>query len=383
MRSGALLLAVLATASALIVWRTQATDPQVSGDTFWYARQAARFAGATDHAAIVDAAGFMTDQRGGDPAYWLDLVDTIDRRYPAIFEARPLYPLSAAPLVPLTGLDALLVVSAIAGLVTAGLVALGALHIWSSAIAGFVAGIAAVALPAGDWFAFAYADGAMLAAWAATLLLAGHHLQHGGRTSAAGFGVAMLATILAKSANGFVLALAIIVVAAVLLVRRSDARGRAVVLAGVASVIGASFLVISSLLGLSGIGESLQDLATHHFRDPDVADPVGALLRRDGHLLAAAPGMIGDAAVPITVALVGLTILLLRPSAVALLWTVAAAGCLLLVLLHPLPSEIPRLLAPVWLSVAIGLGALAASALIRARKGPRLYSRRPTAVSRT
>jgi hypothetical protein len=70
--------------------------------------------------------------------------------------------------------------------------------------------------------------------------------------------------------------------------------------------------------------------------------------------------MIGTALVPIGVALAGLTTLASRRSAPATLWAIAAAGSFLLVLLHPLTSEIPRLLAPLWLSVAIGLGGLAA-----------------------
>jgi hypothetical protein len=64
--------------------------------------------------------------------------------------------------------------------------------------------------------------------------------------------------------------------------------------------------------------------------------------------------MVASAAVPIGLVVVGL-VALRRFTKRADVWLSASLCCVTLVAVHPLPSEIPRLMAPAWLAVAIGL----------------------------
>ena len=204
---------VIVIAAVLLSIRLVTAPRVVSGDTFWYARAALRFTGATEGASTDGAAAFMRDERGDEPDYWVGLVAEIDSRYGAIFASRPLYPLLAAPLLPLFGLSALIVVSVGAGIVCSAIAAVTAHHLWHSPVASIAAGILVVALPSGASIAFAYADGVMLAAWSATLALAGAYVRRGGRWRAAA--LRSVATLfMAKSANGMLLTLTIALLAA-------------------------------------------------------------------------------------------------------------------------------------------------------------------------
>lgn len=345
-------------AAVLLSIRLVTAPRVVSGDTFWYARAALRFTGATEGASTDGAAAFMRDQRGDEPDYWVGLVAEIDSRYRAIFASRPLYPLLAAALLPLFGLSALIVVSVGAGIVCSAIAAVTAHHLWHSPIASIAAGILVVALPSGASIAFAYADGVMLAAWSATLALAGAYVRRGGRWRAAAFGIGLAALFMAKSANGMLLTLTIALLAAALVIFERRERMQAVSLAAIALIITGTYLAISPLLGYAGIEDSLQDLATHHFRDPDVADPVGLLLRSDRALLVAAPGMLAAAILPVVASVIGIGGLIQRRTVEAAMWAAAGAASLVLVLLHPITTEIPRLVAPLWLSAALGYGGI-------------------------
>jgi hypothetical protein len=352
-------------AAVLLSIRLLTAPRVVSGDTFWYARATLLFSGAGETAATDGAAAFMHEQRGDAPESWVRLVAEIDPRYPAIFASRPLYPLLAAPLLPLVGLSGLLIVSLAAGVACAAFAATAAYRIWESAIAAIAAGILVVALPSGASIAFAYADGLMIAAWTATLVLAADYLGRGGRWRVVAFAVALAASVMAKSANGMLLALTFVGLAVVLAIFRNQQRRGAIVLAGVAMAITVTYLGISPLLGFAGIGDSLQDLATLHFSAPDVADPIGLLLRRDRALIAAAPSMVAAAMIPVIACVIGLGALIQRRSVAAMVWAAAGAGSFVLVLLHPITTEIPRLVAPLWVSVALGFGGLLSVALKR------------------
>lgn len=356
---------VACVAILVILLRLNATDRVVGGDTFWYARQAAAFSGSST--AVQDAATFMAERRGDDPATWERTAVEIDPRYPAIFAARPLYPLLAAPLTEPLGLAALQVVSVIAGIACAAAVAASTIGWSGSLLAGVIAGAAVVILPSGDWFVFMYADGLMLALWASCLLVAGQFVREPRAGWLAVFVVLLSALVVTKSANGAVMALAL-TAAAALGMFRVGSRGPMVGLAVAACAVTVAYLAVSALLGYSGLAESLQDLATQHFRIPDVANPVGELLARDGALIASVPAMVLDAPLPLTVVALGLAMLLVAGKTLGMLWLIAGVSCAVLVLLHPLPSEIPRLMAPVWLSVAIGLASAGRVALVATRR---------------
>ncbi len=361
----AAIVTVTCVAILVILLRLNATDRFVGGDTFWYSRQAAAFSGSST--AVQDAARFMAERRGDDPAAWERIAVEIDPRYPAIFAARPLYPLLAAPLTEPLGLAALQVVSVIAGIACAAAVAASTIGWSGSLLAGVIAGAAAVILPSGDWFVFMYADGLMLALWASCLLAAGQFVRERRAGWLAVFIFLLSGLFVTKSANGTVMALALTAVAA-LGMFRAGLRDPLVGLAVAAWGVTVSYLAVSALLGYSGLAESLQDLATQHFRIPDVANPVGELLVRDGALISSVPAMVLDAPLSVIIAAVGLAILLVVGKTLGVLWLIAGVSCVVLVLLHPLPSEIPRLMAPVWLSVSVGLASAGRVALFAARR---------------
>src|SRR5260221_307060 len=87
-------------------------------DTFWYTRMAFQDAGATASNATIAAAGAMVGWRGsGSLDGYVHTVAAVDPRYAAIFEARPMYPLVAAPFIPILGPDAMVAASLLAGVV--------------------------------------------------------------------------------------------------------------------------------------------------------------------------------------------------------------------------------------------------------------------------
>ncbi|GIF16251.1 hypothetical protein FHX34_104750 [Actinoplanes teichomyceticus] len=72
------------------------------------------------------------------------------------------------------------------------------------------------------------------------------------------------------------------VLAVVVLVRRRRAGGGAdgaATLIGVSVAAAAAMFLVSKLLGWPGTADTMQDLLTNHFREPDVADPLGGWLR--------------------------------------------------------------------------------------------------------
>jgi hypothetical protein len=119
-----------------------------------------------------------------------------------------------------------------------------------------------------------------------------------------------------------------------------------------------AFTAYVSVIGYPGLIEQLQDLPTKHFRLPPVSDPVAVLV------------MVNQAQLPSLVQSWAGEPLLVLASAVALagyaarrqLWTVpfliGAAAVVGLLVLHPVKSEAPRLLSPIWTTIHLGIGLL-------------------------
>jgi hypothetical protein len=345
--------ALAAVAILVSLVRLAVSGPGSTGDTFWYARQTFELNGHTEATANELASRLMANVRGDDPAAWLRVAGSIDPRYPAIFTARPLYPLAANAMLPTDGFRGLLLVSVLAGAVCALAVASAGRLLSGSSAIGLLAGLLTVLLPSGQWFRYLLADGLMLGVWAIALHAATRFRHLGGTGWLVVFATAVAGLWLAKSANGaaLVLGVALAPLATGFPTLRS---GRTLRLLVVGVGVGIGYVALSWLLGFAGIGDSLQDLATGHFALPDSGNPVGDLLSREGSLLTSLPGMVASAAVPIGLVVVGL-VALRRFTKRADVWLSASLCCVTLVAVHPLPSEIPRLMAPVWLAVAIGL----------------------------
>ncbi|MBI2775890.1 MAG: hypothetical protein HYX57_01300 [Chloroflexi bacterium] len=173
---------ILALGASLWGIRWATTGDRASGDTFWYARQALRLAGESTTSATAEAARYIVNLgHGSDEAVWISMAETIDGRYPAIFDSRPVYPLVAAAFVPFIGLDGLVAAAFLAGLVFALAIGLVAYAVTGSRLASVAAVVLAYALPSGEWLAFLYADGWMMAFTVISLGCATAYLLRGGR----------------------------------------------------------------------------------------------------------------------------------------------------------------------------------------------------------
>jgi hypothetical protein len=133
----------------------------------------------------------------------------------------------------------------------------------------------------------------------------------------------------------------------------------------VATVAAGGLHVAKAPLGQPGVLDSIQDLLTDHFTRPDVAAPLVELVLVDLRQLPR--WLAGLLVAPVEVGLVVIAaIALVRfAGAVGLPWLSGATATLLLVFVHPVTSEIPRLLAPIWVTVAIGLVVAGRHALVR------------------
>lgn len=355
--------------------RSQIEPPRVGGDVFWYVRYAFQLAGLSEALATRETAEFMVAAgQSADPARLITFVETIDPRYPAIFASRPFYPLTFAPLIRILEPQAAMHVSIVTAAALFAAITGWFVRLVSGSLPIAVGVVAlAFALPSGGWFAHFYAEGWMLALWSAGLAFAGLFLARGagGHLGAAVAGLILL--YLTKPANGAVLALTLALVGFVgASLPRLEPRRRYLVLAASATAVALTHLIALRVLGLPGLTESLQDTFTAHFTQPDVADPYGSLVRRNLQLLPAMVTWVTHD--PLTPAvMLGLAALGLIRRGWAVLWLVGGLATGLTVLLHPVTTQFERLMAPTWLSAALGIGVAAAagaSAFSRRRRAP-------------
>lgn len=369
--SPALLAMILVLGATLWGVRWASSDRHASGDTFWYARAALRFAGESTPDATVDAARYIVGQgRGNDEAAWIHVAETIDRRYPAIFDSRPVYPLVAAAFIPFVGLDGMLVAALLSGLIFAVAIGVIAYRLTGSRAASLGAVLLAYALPSGQSLVFLYADGWMLAFLAIALGCATAYLLEGKRGWLLAFALTLVAVYGSKPANGAIVVAATVALAGLVLVARSPSRARVARLASVAAAIGAGQIILFAVIGAPGLNETLQDYFTGHFAVPDVADPLRLLIVRDISLV---PWLLVSLLlnpIVLAVAVLGLAPLLVVRTAWAFLWVLAGVATTLAVLLHPVLSEIPRLMAPIWVAVALG-GSLVIPSLLGSNRWKR------------
>jgi hypothetical protein len=335
--------------------RWELNERRAGGDAFWYSRAAFGFAGSSPGEATREAADVMVAYRGQEAGGWLTAPETVDPRYQRIFVARPLYPLVAAPFVPVLGIDAMVAAALLGGTCLAVVIGWSAWHLTRSRPVAAAAALFVFALPSGQFIAYLAPEGWMLALWAAGLAVASLQLAdpRPGRLGLLAVATALL--VVTKSPNAAVLAVALMVVALVAWRLDWPERRPALQAASVASAVVAGQAVVNAALGLPGFLDSVQDVLTDHFTQPDVESPMLALAAFDLRQLPRwLTGLVGA---PIELLLVvGGAVALARSGARwAIVWIVGGLATLLVVLAHPVTSEIPRLLAPIWASVALGL----------------------------
>ena len=366
---GATLVILAALGAVLWLGRWQLVERRAGGDAFWYARSAFLLAGSSDDDATRGAAEVMVRYRGQPAEGWLAAPDTVDARYEAIFRARPLYPAVAAPFVASLGPDALVAAALVGGIALAVAVAWVGLLISGSWWTGALASVLVFVLPSGAFVAYLAPEGWMLAAWTVGLGAAVLHLDRPRARMLAVLAVAIAVISVTKSANAGVLAVALVAVAVIASARKVPMRRAAVGAAATASSVFVASVVAGAALGLPGLTESVQDLLTDHFTKPDVASPWLELVLLDARQVPRwALGLL-RAPVELGLVVAGAISLARYGGERAFPWLVGGAATVLVVFAHPVTSEIPRLLAPIWVAVALGLAAATARgiAMVRGR----------------
>jgi hypothetical protein len=365
-----LLAAVIGSGFWILRWSSDAS--RATPDTFWYARDAFRYAGYPEHHADITAARITcgalrragrTDDYDNCLRYRAGLPGAAPIRFQRIFTSRPGYALLTVPFVRAFGGAGFLIGSAALG------VACGSALVLLALAAGLRPGQALLAevmfylLPTGLWVSRMLAEAplvlCLLTSMIGTLLLLrGHARPLAATLLAAG----LIGLCLVKPANGVALTAGLIAVAAVrpgVNRARPAHRSYAIVAAVSAAVLGAN-LAISAALHLPGLDETLQDTFTHHFHQPDVADPWPLLAERLGGLWKEhlAPGMLAHPVIPAVYLLAAIALFQrLRPDAA---WSLAVAGLTgaAVISMHPVSTETARLTQVTWIPVAIGLAAL-------------------------
>jgi hypothetical protein len=336
-----------------------------AGDSFWYARAALELRGDTEDEATRAAAEFIVGEgRASDPEAYVTYARTIDPRYPAIFESRPIYPVIVAAFLTIAELRAAMALAALlAGIVFSTGFGWFVQRATGSLAAALGAVVIAFVLPSGRWFAFMLADGWMLAFGALALAFGSLYLLDPRPRYLAAALVSIVMTYLTKPANGAVLVVAFALIGVGAWAFGSPSRKQAGVLAVAAGLVGLTQVAAFAILGLPGFETTLQDMFTSHFSNADVADPLQRLLGRDLEVVRMALAF--PLQEPLTVLLLAglLAPLVAIRRSWAAAWLVAAFASALTVLAHPVTTEFPRLLAPIWVSAALGGGLWMAWAL--------------------
>ncbi|MFI7497873.1 hypothetical protein ACIBVL_05055 [Streptomyces sp. NPDC049687] len=291
---------------------------------------------------------------------WADAEDitTADPRYQAIFSSRPGYPLLAAPFV---GAFGVLKGMRLLGLLTAAagsLMVFGLLRGAGLARGAAVVGqVAFLATPLGWWSAQALGEGLFTvcvlgALWGGLLLLRNRSLPWAAALTSLAYGTG------AVTRYSSVLVLAAFVAAAatagLCFPGRLRHRGT-VVLAGLSALAAGGVFVAMRALALPSSQVTLQDTFTHHFADPEVADPWGRLLGLAARFWRDWAAQ--QAELPYFLALTALAAWALVRYGDGLGRLALATGLtgVCLVTAHPLVQEADRLAVLMWMPVVLGL----------------------------
>jgi hypothetical protein len=361
-----------------IRWHTGPEHPYP--DSFWYARQAATLIGESPADARRFAAGVECNEfsAGVVPAciqQTYGWTDAMPARYQAIFTSRPGYALLTAPFVAVLGGRGFVLATILIALAAGVLIAYAVRLLGGSPLQSWAATVMLFLLPTGYWITRLLAESAaitatLLALCGVTVLLTRASSDSPRRAdviagTAVVVGLALL--ILSKPATGLLLSAAFALATGVLagwtrLRRRANPSRRLLIALGASGGVTVAWLAASSLLGLPGASDTLQDTFTNHFEVPDVPDPWTRLLDlnrtfwpdqlshwlNDGIPLAASTFL--------AVLVFGLAALAISTRrSIALVWGMAAVAAMATVAAHPVVSEIDRLVVFAWLPVVLGL----------------------------
>jgi hypothetical protein len=353
-----------------------------SNDSYRYAREAYEFLGDSPRQAtgkavaaycedtarlvhrnrMLDQLGFRAPGREAEYAarcekkYANGLAPT-DPRYERIFDTRPGYPLIAAPFVALLGAKAGLTLVALACTTLAGYLVFLLLRALRAPPAASVAGqVLFYVTPLAFWGGRPLTEGPTLALMTA-LLLASVWLSQRRVLPGALLFTGAYACGLAVRYSSFLMVAPLLTAAAcasLLLVRRARHRGTWW-LAGLSAGGTAAALVLSGILKLPGMTDSLQDTFTLHWTRPEIADPWRALLHLNRNYWW--QWLQKEALAPLLLLLlaVGAWGVWKRSVPVALCVIAVGSTGFATTVAHPVALELDRLYVPVWLIPVIGV----------------------------
>jgi hypothetical protein len=211
----------------------------------------------------------------------------LSHRYEDIFLSRPAVAVFYAPGVAAFGPRMGMWVTTLAWTLLGGVLVFLLLRLVGLSVGGAVLGqVLFLVLPIRHWTMAPLAEGMTLTL--VVLCLYGvahvmiHRLRRGLILLTAGFGLGLFVKY--SQFLLFALALAGTAVIAAMSARRAGRPVRVLLLvAGLSVLAAAAQLTVAKLLDWPGGAESMQDLSTRHFREPDVADPVFRWMKTNLH----------------------------------------------------------------------------------------------------
>jgi hypothetical protein len=323
-------------------------------DTFEYTRIAFHYAGYTGRSWVAPTAALLRSMGWRWEPVWLR--PQADARYTAIFTSRPGYPLAASLAIRLFGPHLGLPIATLAAATLAGAICYPLVReLGGSRLAGLAASVLLFALPSGRWITRLLPEGAMLAGMIAVLLGVARY-WNGKRYGLPLMAAGLAWTLICKPANGMALAGAVMIGSLAAMARAP--RRKAMVTFAYGGVALCGWLLASSVLGLPSLTDGMQDLATRHFRRPDKPHVISWFMHYSSLIW---PHKI----LPILAS--DTWLLVLVPAVAALFWRarkfaplLVAAGLtgMAVVALHPVSTEVTRLVIPVWVTASIGAALL-------------------------
>jgi hypothetical protein len=340
---------------------------EASGDSYWYMRQALMFTGKSEpEASRISAQLICADQNRvarelhQDPNCFSYDVSWVPQRYIRIFTSRPGFPLFAVPFVATLGAwHGMLTATVVLCLIAVVLAFLAVYLATGYRLAGFVTGLALIALPSGFYMTRMLTEGGLMAGYAA--VIAGALLTWRGRYR---FGLTVITLSLVwlfavKSASGLAAA-AVVAGASLIGLVGPRVQRRGPLLTGALGLVAAAlWAAFSGLTHQPGLNETIQDFAANHFRKPDVPDPYGWLYRKN---LAYWPDQwqaLRKAPKPMIGFVVASALLVVKLRREAALFVFIGLIGVAMQVAHPYASQWDRMNFSLWLTMAAAAGLVA------------------------
>jgi hypothetical protein len=341
---------------------------RVETDTVHYTQRAYQLAGDDDATATAKAVRFVCD----DEVDYLDVPrDACERdthgvlgfppQYQAIFKARPGFPALMSLFIRVFGDQGIYLSVLFLQILTGVLLVLAARALGLPGLWPLAVEVAYFVLPSGFVSTRVLSEAASAPGLVALLYAAALMVRDRRRRLAVGVAVTAFAWLFAVRAADAVLAAVFLVLAAgaayaARKTRPAWAGSLAVVAGGSLAVMAA----ISALLSWPTVNQGVTDLMTEHFTQPATDDMYVRFLHAEFRFWRAFLPLISGGAYLVVLAALGLwgVVRWMRGWAAATFLAVAAVGAASLVL-HP--GDYTRMLAPMWIVVAVGIPLFIAS----------------------